>query len=67
MLALGTMAMTVADVAFFSPPPHRPERPARSISGGAGAIRGLIRAVRREVAMAAEAGNGFPRASHYPY
>jgi hypothetical protein len=52
MAALGSIALTSADVAFFSPPPHRPGRPERRSKGGTGVTRTLIRAFRRELARA---------------
>ena len=52
MTALGTLALASVDVAFFSPPPHRPGRPERRSKGGKGVARTLIRAFRRELARA---------------
>lgn len=51
MTAIGTLALT-SDVAFFTPPPHRPGRPERRTNGGMGKARSLIRAFRRELSHA---------------
>lgn len=70
MLASGALALTFADVAFFSPPPHRPGRPERRTNGGKGGARNLIRAFRRELARATadQPGGSVPRVSrNYPY
>lgn len=69
MTALGTLALTSADVAFFSPPPHRPGRPERRTKGGAGMARTLFRAFRNELAHALdEASRDAVRVStRYPY
>jgi len=47
MSTAGAFALTVADVAFFAPPPKRPDgddRPGRSASS-------LLRSIRRELAL----------------
>jgi hypothetical protein len=70
MLALSALALTSADVAFFSPPPHRPGRPERRANGGRGGARALIRTLRRELALATSdsAAGWIPRISErYPY
>jgi hypothetical protein len=67
MMALGAMATNPADVAFFSPPPNRPDRPERRTSGRAQALRSVLDSFRRELEQALEAGNGFPRVRSYPY
>jgi hypothetical protein len=69
MTAFGTIALTSADVAFFSPPPHRPGRPERRSSGGSGVTGTLIRAFRRELARALDdADANRIRVTHgYPY
>lgn len=69
MTALGSIALTSADVAFFSPPPHRPGRPERRSKGGKGVARTLIRAFRRELARALDdADANRVRVTHgYPY
>lgn len=51
MSTLGTIALTSADVAFFTPPPHRPGRPERRTRGKEGIARTLVRAFRRELAL----------------
>ena len=53
MLAAGALAFAV-DVAFFSPPPHRPERPERRTKGAVDTARNVIRAVRRELDLATD-------------
>lgn len=69
MTALGTIALASADVAFFSPPPHRPGRPARRSRGSRGVTRSFIRAFRRELARALDdADANRVRVTHgYPY
>lgn len=53
MSTLGMVALTSADVAFFSPPPHRPGRPERRRTRRLeGIAQTLFRAFRREVALA---------------
>lgn len=52
MTALGTLALASVDVAFFSPPPHRPGRPERRSKRGPGVARSLLRAFRNELALA---------------
>jgi hypothetical protein len=66
-MTFGALAISPVDVAFFSPPPHRPERPERRTDGGRGIAHSFIRAFRRELARAVDAGNGFPESSRYPY
>lgn len=69
MTALGTLALTSADVAFFSPPPHRPGRPERRTKGGTSVARNLIRAFRHELALALddEAYDPIRVSTRYPY
>lgn len=69
MTAIGTIALTSADVAFFSPPPHRPGRPDRRSKGGPSPTRSLVRAFRRELARALDdADANRIRVTHgYPY
>jgi hypothetical protein len=55
-MTIGAMAMTGADVAFFTPPPHRPHRPERRNTGDRSVARALISAFRRELAHATEGG-----------
>ncbi len=52
MSTLGMVALTSADVAFFSPPPHRPGRPERRTRRQEGIALTLFRAFRRELALA---------------
>jgi hypothetical protein len=66
-MALGALATTAADVAFFSPPPNWPDGPERRTSGRAQALRTLLDTFRRELEQALEAGNGFPGVRSYPY
>lgn len=70
MLAVGALALSWADVASFSPPPHRPRRPERRTKGSRGVVRVLIHALRRELARATTdpAPGSIPRlARRYPY
>ena len=60
MTALGTLALGSADVAFFSPPPHRPGRPERRTKGGTGVARTLIRAFRKGLARALDGAGSDP-------
>lgn len=53
MPTFGAMALTAADVAFFTPPPRRPNRPGRR-SDRRRAVARLIRAARRELARATD-------------
>jgi len=53
MTALGTIALGSADVAFFSPPPHRPRRPERRTRGRM--ARTLVRAFRKGLALGLDA------------
>jgi hypothetical protein len=69
MLAIGALAFTATDVAFFVPP-NRPQRPARRSRGDAGVARTLILNLRRELARATaeSALDRLPRPSRtYPY
>lgn len=66
MFALGALAVSTVDVAFFTPPP-RPQRPERRSTRSADQVRGFVRALRRTLALAAADGNGFPRTRRYPY
>jgi hypothetical protein len=69
MTALGALALTSADVAFFSPPPHRPGRPARRTRGGRRTARTLLRAFRHELALALDDSSRDPIrvSTRYPY
>ncbi len=69
MTALGTLALTSADVAFFSPPPHRPGRPERRTNGGRRVAGSLIRAFRRELAHVLDDAQRDPIrvTARYPY
>ena len=70
MFVLGALALTAAtDVAFFSPPPHRSNRPARRSEGDGGVIRNLIRSIRRALADATEepTDGWLPHIRDYPY
>jgi hypothetical protein len=60
-------ALGLNDVAFFSPPPYRPSRSERSSDKGG--IGSLLRAIRNELAHAAEpaATDWMPRLTNYPY
>jgi hypothetical protein len=69
MLDARALALATSDVAFFSLPPVRPSRSTRKPEGTRGGARGLIRAIRRELARAVE-GSGqtvLPRITNYPY
>jgi hypothetical protein len=70
MLDARALALATSDVAFFSLPPARPSRSTRKQPEGTrGGARGLIRAIRRELARAVE-GSGqtvLPRITNYPY
>jgi hypothetical protein len=52
MTALGTLAMASGEVAFFTPPPHRPRRPDRRTKRETGITRSLMRVVRNGLAHA---------------
>lgn len=69
MTALGTLALGSADVAFFSPPPHRPGRPERRTKGGRSIARTLVRVIRHELATALDDGGRDPIrvSTRYPY
>jgi len=69
MTALGTLALASVDVAFFSPPPHRPGRPTRRSRGDKGVARSLIRAFRNELAHALDdaATDQIRVTTRYPY
>jgi hypothetical protein len=69
MTALGTLALASVDVAFFSPPPHRPGRPERRTKGGTGVARSLIRAFRNELALALDdaSKDAIRVSTRYPY
>jgi hypothetical protein len=70
MFVLGALALSAAaDVAFFSPPPHRSTRPARRSEGDRGVIRNLIRSIRRALAEATEepSDGWLPQFRDYPY
>lgn len=70
MLAAGALALALPDVAFSSPPPHRPQRPERRTRGGAAdtALK-VVRAVRRGLAIATDGSvPQLPRvSSRFPY
>jgi hypothetical protein len=68
MFALGALALAATDVAFMSPPPHRSSRPARRSEGVGGAVRGLIRSIRRAVSesLDASASGWMPVLRNYP-
>ena len=68
MTATRAMALGLSDFAFFSPPPNRPSRSARR-SGRAGIVTSLLRAIRHELAHAAEAPitDWMPKLTNYPY
>ncbi|MBA2634328.1 MAG: hypothetical protein H0U86_15245 [Chloroflexi bacterium] len=69
MLDARAAALATSDVAFFSMPPRRPSRSGRRPGAGRATARRLVRAIRRELARAAEeAGTpGLPRITRYPY
>ncbi|MGH2383304.1 MAG: hypothetical protein ACRDG7_19075 [Candidatus Limnocylindria bacterium] len=62
MSTAGAHALSITDVAFFTPPPNRPSRPERR-TGGDGVVTTLLRTIRRELAHAAETTDteGMPR------
>jgi hypothetical protein len=65
MTTLGTMTLSVGEVAFFVRPPRPPRRGWRQRSEG---IRRLIRFVRRELADAAgRPPMDVPRLRNFPY
>jgi hypothetical protein len=47
MLANGALALTTMDVAFFSPPPHRPSRRNDRRDHERSIARGLVASIRR--------------------
>jgi hypothetical protein len=55
MTALGTLALTSGEVAFFTPPPNRPRRPDRRTKRDTGITRSLMRVVRNGLAQAKRA------------
>lgn len=63
-----TLALAMSDVASFSQPPNRPPRTERRTRATA-AITSLLRAVRREIALAAQNPSSapMPRITNYPY
>jgi hypothetical protein len=69
MLDARALALAASDVAFFSLPPVRPSRPARGPEGTRGGARGLLRAIRHELARAVEEPGQtiLPRITNYPY
>lgn len=69
MTALGAIALSSPDVAFFSPPPHRPGRPERRSKGGPSVAGSILRAFRRELADALDAAeaNRVRVTRGYPY
>lgn len=62
-MTFGALAVTAADVAFFSPPPHRPERPERRTDKGTSVTRSFLRAFRRELAHVVGVVPGSPRSN----
>ena len=62
MSTAGAYALSITDVAFFTPPPNRPSRPGRR-NGRDGVVTALLRTIRREVSHAAETtdNQGMPR------
>ena len=68
MSALGSMALSAGEVAFFAPPPRPPQRPGNTEEEDGG-VGGLIRAVRRSIANAASSSpaDSVPRLRNYPY
>ena len=67
MLDHRAAALALADFAPFSMPPNRPSRSERRTHDAWGPTR-LIRAIRRELDMAAQADPSWmPRIVNYPY
>jgi hypothetical protein len=63
-MTIGAMALTAADVAFFTPPPHRPHLPERRNTGARSVARALISAFRRDLAHATEGGISMRPTAH---
>lgn len=64
---LDARAALAAGAFAFSPlPPNRPSRSNRRIDGARSAAR-VIRAIRRELALAAQDPTWVPRLERYPY
>ncbi|HEX7197028.1 MAG TPA: hypothetical protein VF364_09390 [Candidatus Limnocylindria bacterium] len=61
-----TLAFTIGDAAFATPP-HRPSRSERRSRGNV--VTALLRSVRRELARGADdpATSWLPKLSRYPY
>jgi hypothetical protein len=68
MTVARAFVLSISDVAFASPPPTRPSRPAWRPEGN-GAVAILLRTVRRELAhaVADSATDWMPRITRYPY
>jgi len=68
MTAARALALSVSEVAFFSPPPYRPSRSERRTREG-GIVTTLLRTIRRGLAHATEAPvtDWMPRIRNYPY
>ena len=70
MMPASALVLAFADASAKAQPPHRPSRSERRTDGGAGLLRTVIRAFRRELSLATSTDDApwFPLIrANYPY